>query len=342
MRYRNVGKESFAVSEIAFGTGDNAGAMIHGSSADQLTLVEHALERGINLFDTSAAYGRGAAEVNLGRVLSDLGARDVLVTTKAFIPPSDFTRIGRKVTESLEDSLFRLRRDCVDILLLHNPIRSEPNPENPLIMAMTEAQALEAALPAMVKAREAGKCRILGLACDESETATVIPVMDSGEFSMINFTYNLANPSAARHVDGLPDPINFEGLFASAARHDAWVAVVRPLAGGALASGVLKKGLEGMHGLSRGYFRMLPQVHEPMMRIARNFAFLDRPPEQTLAEAAYRYILMQPQVATVIGGFSDIAQLEDPLRAVAAGPLGEEDLRRIEAVHDEGFGEEPR
>ena len=338
MRYRNVGKESLRISEIAFGTGDNAGAMVHGSSSEQLALVEHALQQGINLFDTSAAYGRGAAEVNLGRVLADLGARDVYVTTKAFIPPNDFARIGQKVTESLEDSLFRLRRDCVDILLLHNPIRSKPNPENPLIMAMTPAQALEAALPAMVKAREAGKCRMLGLACDESETATVIPVMDSGAFSMINFTYNLANPSAARHVDGLPDAINFEGLFQSAARHDAWVAVVRPLAGGALAAGVLKEGLQGVHDLSRGYFRMLPQVHEPMMRMARSFAFLDRPPEQTLAEAAYRYILMQPRVATVIGGFSDIAQLADPLRAVEAGPLGEEDLRRIEAVHDGGFG----
>lgn len=337
MRYRKIGKDPLNVSEIAFGTGDNAGTMVHGSSKEQIALVEHALESGINLFDTSAAYGKGAAEVNIGRVLADLGAKDAYITTKAFIPPNDFSRIGEKVTESLEDSLFRLRRDCVDILLLHNPIRSQRNPENPLITAMTPTEALEAALPAMVKARDAGKCRMLGLACDESETVTVIPVMDSGEFSMINFTYNLANSTAARPVAGIPDSINFEGLFETAERHDAWVAVVRPLAGGALAGNILEKGLEGVHSLSRGYFRMLPQVHEPMIRTARKFAFLHRPPEQSLAEAAYRYILMHPRVATVIGGFSEIGQMSDALKAVEAGALSKEDLIRIEAVIDEGF-----
>lgn len=337
MRYRTVGKDPIEVSEVAFGTGDNAGAMVHGSSQEQLALVEHALRQGINLFDTSAAYGRGAAEVNLGRVLADLGARDARVTTKAFIPASDFTRIGEKVTESLEDSLFRLRRDQIDIFMLHNPIRWQPNPENPLIMAMTPAAALEAALPAMVRAREAGKCRMLGLACDESDTAAVIPVMESGEFSMINFTFNLANPSAARHVRGLPESINFEGLFDVAERLDVWVAVVRPLAGGALAGNILDQGLSGVHALSRGYFRMMPQVHEPMMRMARKFAFLHRPPEQTLAEAAYRYILMQPRVATVIGGFSEIGHLADAIAAIEAGPLADADIHRIDQVLDAGF-----
>lgn len=336
MRYRSVGKDPIAVSEISFGTGDNAGAMVHGSSAEQLALVEHAIAAGINLFDTSAAYGRGAAEVNLGRVLVDLGAREVHVATKAFIPPGDFSRIGARVTESLEDSLFRLRRECVDILLLHNPIRARPNPENPLIQAMTPAEALESALPALVRAREAGKCRMLGLACDESETASVLPVVGSGEFAMINFTYNLANPSAARPVPGIAPSIDFTGLFDAAERHDMWVAVVRPLAGGALASGILDKGLGGIHPLSRGYFRMMPQVHEPMIRIARKFGFLHRPPEQTLAEAAYRYILMQPRVATVIGGFSEVAHLQDAIAAVDAGPLGGADMQRIDDVLSTG------
>jgi aryl-alcohol dehydrogenase-like predicted oxidoreductase len=337
VRYRKIAKDSIEISELSFGTGDNAGAMIHGSSRQQIELVAYALEKGINFFDTSAAYGRGAAEVNLGRVLADLGARNAMVSTKAFIPPTAFTRIGEKVTESLEDSLFRLRRDCVDVLLLHNPIRARPNPENPLIMAMTPAQALEAALPAMVKAREAGKCRMLGLACDESEVAAILPVVESGEFAMINFTYNLANPSAARPIAGIPDAIDFDGLFELTERHNVWIAVVRPLAGGALAGNILDQGLDGVHELSRGYFRMLPQVHQPMISMARKLAFLNRPPEQTLAEAAYRYILMQRQVTTVIGGFSEIGHIADAVAAMEAGPLGEADMRRIDQVLEAGF-----
>lgn len=337
MRYRSIGRNPLCLSEIAFGTGDNAGAMVHGSSREQVALVEFALQSGVNLFDTSAAYGKGAAEVNLGRVLRDLDARDVHVITKAFIPPNDFGRIGEKVTESLEDSLFRLRREYVDILLLHNPIRRAINPENPLIRAMTPAQAIDQALPALVRARDAGKCRMLGLACDESEADQVIQVLDTGEFAMINLTYNLANPSAAQRFDRVPTAIDFTGLFAAAERHDAWISVVRPLAGGALAGAVLARGLEGVHSLSRGYFRMLPQVHTPMIEQARRFGFLDRPPHQPIAQAAYQFILQQPRVASVIGGFSESAHLHAPLRAVEAGSLSREDNARIAAIHAEGY-----
>lgn len=337
MRYRSIGKDPLHLSEIAFGTGDNAGTMIHGSSRDQIALVEHALQKGINLFDTSAAYGRGAAEVNIGRVLADLGARDAHVTTKAFISPRDFNRIGEKVTESLEDSLFRLRRDSVDLLLLHNPIRHAINPENPLIRAITPAEVIQEALPALIKAKEAGKCRMLGLACDESEADQVIQVLSTGAFSMINLTYNLANPSAARPFAGVPAAIDFSGLFEAAERHDAWISVVRPLAGGALAGQILAHGLDGIHALSRGYFRMMPQVHEPMIRLARRYAFLDRSPEQTIAQAAYQYILQQPRVATVIGGFSEIAHMDDALAAVETGPLSQADNARIDQIHDEGY-----
>jgi aryl-alcohol dehydrogenase-like predicted oxidoreductase len=135
LKYRTSGKSALRLSEVGFGTGDNAGVVVHGSSQEQLGIVQRALELGVNLFDTSAAYGRGAAEVNLGRMLQDLGARDALVMTKAFIPPSDVGRIAEKGTESLEDSLSRLRRSHVDVLLLHNPVRRNPDPagDNPLI-----------------------------------------------------------------------------------------------------------------------------------------------------------------------------------------------------------------
>jgi aryl-alcohol dehydrogenase-like predicted oxidoreductase len=337
MRYRALGKWPLKISEISFGTGDNAGVMVHGSSRQQLELIDRALALGVNLFDTSAAYGRCAAEVNLGRVLSDVGARDALVSTKAIILPHELHRIGAAIRDSVEASLFRLRRDRVDILLLHNPMRTAPNPRNPLITSLTSAQVIEQALPAMIKAREQGKARFLGLACDESQTTAVLPVLCSGEFAMINFTYNLANPSAAMQVDGIAEHDNFEGLFAAAAKHSTWVAVVRPLAGGALAGAMLEKGLAGLHDLSRGYFRMLPQVHGPMLENARRFSFLNRPGEQTLAQAAYKFILAHPQVSTVIGGFSDITQLEEAIESVGAGPLSGADSAAIAAVHRNGF-----
>ncbi len=80
MHYRKIGSTDLNVSEIAFGTGDNAGTMIYGSSREQTALIEKALELGINLFDTSPDYGKGLGEANLGRVLPD-GDRLVIMST---------------------------------------------------------------------------------------------------------------------------------------------------------------------------------------------------------------------------------------------------------------------
>ncbi|MFM9885974.1 MAG: aldo/keto reductase, partial [Burkholderiales bacterium] len=62
MRYRKVGTSALEVSEIALGTGDNAGAMVYGTAKQQLALVAAALEAGVNLFDTSPDYGKGLGE----------------------------------------------------------------------------------------------------------------------------------------------------------------------------------------------------------------------------------------------------------------------------------------
>ncbi len=60
MRYRRLGQTDFEVSEIAFGTGDNAGLMTIAPEADRFRTFERALSIGINYFDTSPDYGRDA------------------------------------------------------------------------------------------------------------------------------------------------------------------------------------------------------------------------------------------------------------------------------------------
>ena len=83
---------------------------------------------------------------------------------------------------------------------------------------------------------------------------------------------------------------------------------------------------------------MLPQVHTPMIKIARQFRFLDRASEHSLSEAAYRFILGHPQVSTVIGGFSDAVQLDEAVRAANSGPLSTVDVGAIAELHQRGFG----
>src|ERR1051325_11851107 len=80
MQYRTIGKTGLRVSEIGFGCGNNAVLMVQARYQDQLKAVRHALDCGINFFDTAYAYGLGKSEENLGRILKQLGVAPVIST----------------------------------------------------------------------------------------------------------------------------------------------------------------------------------------------------------------------------------------------------------------------
>ena len=72
MQYRTIGQTGIKVSEIGFGCGNNAVLMVKAPYDDQVKAVHHALDLGINFFDTAFAYGLGKSEENLGRILNEL------------------------------------------------------------------------------------------------------------------------------------------------------------------------------------------------------------------------------------------------------------------------------
>jgi aryl-alcohol dehydrogenase-like predicted oxidoreductase len=128
-------------SRIGYGTAELGRSI---SARERARLVGTALEAGITYFDTAPLYGAGAAEEAIGRVVG--GRDDVSVATKVGIAPAGVARIalarllGRAagasaglfaptaVRKQLEESLRRLRRERVDVLLLHevDPIQVTP------------------------------------------------------------------------------------------------------------------------------------------------------------------------------------------------------------------------
>jgi L-glyceraldehyde 3-phosphate reductase len=336
MKYRKIAKWPIEVSEVGFGTGDNAGAMVHGTAKQQRDLVEAALESGVTLFDTSPDYGKGSAETNLGRTLQELGAKNTVIVTKVEIMPEDFGRAREKIAGSINDSLLRLRRDAVDIIMLHNPVHAAHNTDIRVWTPLTPRFVFDNILPAFVKAREQGKVRFFGLNCDNAaETEPVAQVLETGEFTTVNCVYHLANTSAARTVssgekgsgEGLLD--DYTGLFQTTMKYGVGATVIRPLAGGAFTSAIAAKGRAALHDLARGWFRQVPGLADDAIERARRFLFLDRPGEQTLSEAAYRFALANPAVVSLVGGFSEPAQLREAAAATDKGPLSEADMNAI-------------
>ena len=135
--FRTLGRTGLRASDVGFGS-----SRLDGDEA----LVRHALERGINYFDTAESYTDGRAEETLGRAL--LGRRDqVLLASK--------TSAGARASvaelmQALEGSLRRLRTDRVDVYFNH-AVNDRARLENP-------------AWPEFVaRARRQGKIRFRGM-----------------------------------------------------------------------------------------------------------------------------------------------------------------------------------
>ena len=129
MRYIKLGATGLDVSPIAIG------AMTYGDpgrghpvwSLDEETsrpLIKHALEAGINFFDTANLYSGGSSEEILGRALRDFADRDeVVIATKLRHPmrpgPNGRGLSRKAIMTEVEHSLRRLGTDYIDLYQIH-------------------------------------------------------------------------------------------------------------------------------------------------------------------------------------------------------------------------------
>ncbi len=106
MQYRTLGKTGLQVSALSFGAGPISTLMVGDDDQRQRDVVTHAIEQGINWFDSAATYGSGQSEQNLGRVLAELAVdARVQVATKVRLAAEDLSDIRSAVRRSLEGSL---------------------------------------------------------------------------------------------------------------------------------------------------------------------------------------------------------------------------------------------
>ena len=116
--YRRLGRTGFEVSDVSFGASRLRTGEEH--------LVHHALDRGINFFDSADSYTGGASEQVLGKALR--GKRDkVFLVSKT---KCQATTTVAELTATLDESLRRLNTDYVDVYFNHavNDLERLANP----------------------------------------------------------------------------------------------------------------------------------------------------------------------------------------------------------------------
>jgi hypothetical protein len=117
-RKGTLGRTGLRVSDIGFGS-----SRLDGDVA----LVQHALARGINYFDTAESYQGGRSEETIGRALAGKRERVLLASKVSSNPDSKRGPLMR----SLDGSLKRLRTDRIDVYFNHavNDVARLKNPE---------------------------------------------------------------------------------------------------------------------------------------------------------------------------------------------------------------------
>lgn len=133
MNYVHLGRSGLKVSRVCLGT-MNFGP--ETTEADSGTIMDHALELGINFFDTADVYGwavgEGITEQIIGRWFAQGGGRreKVVLATKVFGRMGDWpnqSRLSaRHIKQACEASLRRLQTDYIDLYQMHHVDRQTP------------------------------------------------------------------------------------------------------------------------------------------------------------------------------------------------------------------------
>lgn len=332
MERRRLGRTELQVSVIGFGCGMVGGLMVGGSAAEQEEAIGTAIDGGVNYFDTAPFYGAGQSETNLGRALRALRQRPI-VGTKFRIKPdagADPDGLAEAVATSVEDSLRRLQLERIDLLQLHNPISPKPTGG-----ALSAALVRERIWPALQRLIAQGKVRYVGLT-GLGDAPSVIELAGSGQFDTVQVSYSLLNPSAAVPLPAASDSEDYCGMLAPLRRADLGVIGIRLLSGGSL-SGALQRHPTAMSTvipLGRGPGS--GRDYGGDVEIAQRFDFLLHEGfAESLAAAALRYGLSNPDIHTMAVGFSSGEQLREAIRCASAGVFDAPILDRIARMQNE-------
>ena len=322
---RALGSSSVRVTRLALGCAPLGNLYTPVSDEDASGAVAAALAAGIGYFDTAPLYGYGLSERRLGAALPTSPPEPVVVSTKvgrllrpappgsgpepgeifADVPPErpvfDFSAAG--TARSVEESLQRLGRDRVDVLLVHDP---DDHAE----------EALAGAFPVLRRLRDEGVVGAIGAGMNSSALLTRFVRQAGIDCVLLAGRYTLLDQSGA--ADLLP-ACEAEGVSV-------------------IAAGVFNSGLLAEPGPGRT-FDYVPAPAEMVQR-ARQLARACRDHDVSLVAAALQFALNHPAVACVLVGARSAAEVEADAAAFSSFVPPElwEDLRRQGLLRAHGPG----
>jgi aryl-alcohol dehydrogenase-like predicted oxidoreductase len=304
MKYRTLGKTGLQVSELALG-----GLFVSNYAVEReqgIATIHRALELGVNYIDTAPGYLD--SEAVIGEALRGV-TQPVIVSTKLGYEPKPFEPQNKDfLRRSVESSLQRLGREQVDILMIHEPDRYPPqffdwwtdkeNYRGPVLELLQELKA-------------EGVTRFIGVG--GTTPYPMARVLATGHYDVLltAFQYSLLWREAEWEV--LPTAIRLGmGIICGSPLQQGWLSA--------------RFDEEVNHGA--------PWLNLPRRRqFQALYSYLDEI-GMAITDVALRFVISNPNVATVLMGARSPEQVEQNVAAVEQGPLPAEVLAALQEIAD--------
>lgn len=284
MQHRTLGRTGLEVTDIGFGaleigrpwgikSADDPG--LPPSLKDVDRLLRRALDLGVNFIDTAAAYED--SEERIGLTIPDRRG-DYYLATKfgerfRTGEGSHYDFSAPAAAAFLENSLRLLKTDYVDLWQIHCGAHDY------------ETVTSDETMGAMVRAKEAGKARFLGVSPGSVEAA--MATIKMGIYDTLQLTYNIYDRT-----------METSGVLAAAKEAGVGVILKWPLGGGSLTSKYERLDAEKDGRVAKS---------EKLRKIAESKGM-------GLTDLAFRFVLSNDAVSTVIAGTRRIEHLEANVR----------------------------
>ncbi len=316
MKYRELGRTGFKVSEVSFGSWAIGGTWGPVKNNESIAALHKAVELGVNFFDTADVYGDGKSERLLGQLRKEQGDK-IYITTKAGrrLDPHTAEGYNRKnFSAFIERSLKNLGVDIIDLLQLHCP--------------PTEVYYMPEVFGIMDDFVREGKIRYYGISVEKVEEA--LKAIEYPNVQSVQIIFNMF-----RHRPS-------ELFFEQAKKRKVGILARVPLASGML-TGKFKPDTTFAPDDHRNFNR----EGEAFDR-GETFSGVDYntglkavkelkeicPEDMSMVQFALRWILMFDAVTCTIPGAKRPSQAEENFSASDLPTLSDETMKKVRDIYD--------
>ncbi len=317
MQYRLLGKTGFKISEVSLGTwqvGGKWGEIFNHKTAD--TILNTAVDNGVNFIDTADVYSDGDSEKAVGRLLKNRSER-IYVATKCgrrLNPHTNEAYTPKALRQFVEASLTNMQLECLDLIQLHCP--------------PTEVFYRPEIFGLFEDLKKEGKILNLGVSVEKVEEA--IKAIEFENVSTIQIIYNMFRQR--------PNEL----FFKLAKQNNVGIIARVPLASGLLTGKFSEESI-----FSKDDHRFFNRNGEQFDK-GETFSGIDYNtglqavnalkeafPDKNLTLLALKWILMFDEVSCVIPGASKVEQIQSNLQVENVLELSKDDMKTITSIYTE-------